>query len=419
MAKQKFEYLIVGAGILGSAVAYHLSKRLVEMNISPSIAVLDLDLEGEFSSTLKNAGGVRATWRNASNIQLCKYSIEFYEKISSEIGFKQKGYYWIHNEKTWEEMNNNMKLYQSLDLDIELVSKNKIKEILPFIDNTDGIFGLSISKNAGLIDHYSLREYFRKVAKENGVNFFDRQYVTSVEVSNGIGKKVLTKDFSHILKHNDSEKIKEILKDESKADTKINEFDFNTLINCTGAWSSKLSSLYGFDEDENKPRRRQLELISCPEIDLSNYGMIIDTSDIYFHSEGENILVGYSNMDEPFGVNFKFDFFSYDEESPFIKYVWKPLVKRSSLFENLKFIRGWAGIYGETPDRSGYIGKVPGLNNIFECVGHTGRGLMISYGASKALVDMIINGKTDNDLSFANALCRSRPDGPQYEELHL
>ena len=96
----EFDYIIIGAGILGSACAYSMSRKLETLGKRNRIAVLDLDLEGEFSSTLKNAGGVRATWRNEANIQLCNYSIGFYESIGKEIDFKQTGYYWLHNEQT-------------------------------------------------------------------------------------------------------------------------------------------------------------------------------------------------------------------------------------------------------------------------------------------------------------------------------
>lgn len=413
MSINKYDYLIIGAGILGSAVAYHLSKK------SDSIAVVDVDLDGEYSSTLKNAGGVRATWRNSSNIQLCNYSIKFYETISDKISFKQKGYYWLHNKHSLKEIEDNLENYNAHGLDIELVEKKDVSKILPFIRNLDEVEGLSISKSAGIIDHYSLREYYRRHARERGVKFFDRQFVYDVDVENKNAIKVYTRDFTESVKRKGSGYIKEILEEDTVDSVLEQEYKIKNLINCTGAWSARLSELFGYHEDRNKPRRRQIELINCPEIDLSEYGMVIDTSDIYFHQEGQNILVGYSNKDEPYGVNFNFDFFSYDENSPFVEYIWKPLVKRNTAFKNIRFIRGWAGVYGETPDRSGYIGNVPGFGNIFECVGHTGRGLMISYGAAKSLVDIMTKNRLSEDLSFASSLHRTRPSGPQYEELHL
>lgn len=160
-------------------------------------------------------------------------------------------------------------------------------------------------------------------------------------------------------------------------------------------------------------------VIKCAEVDLSPYGMIIDTSDIYFHYESGNILAGYSNMDEPYGYNFDFSFSGMTEGSPFVEYIWAPLWSRISAFEKVKFIRGWAGIYAETPDRSGYLGKVPGFENIYESVAHTGRGLMVSYGAAVALTDIVLEGKIRNNLQNAADLARSRPNGDLFEGLHL
>ena len=160
-------------------------------------------------------------------------------------------------------------------------------------------------------------------------------------------------------------------------------------------------------------------VMKCPDVDLSSYGMIIDTSDIYFHNESGNILAGYSNMDEPYGYNFEFSFGGLDEKSLFVKHIWVPLWKRISKFEKVKFIRGWAGIYAETPDRSGYLGKVPGLDNIYESIAHTGRGLMISYGAAVALSDLILEGEIREELRGAEDLSRNRPEGDLFEGLHL
>ena len=137
MGNNNYNYLIIGGGIIGCAIAYSLSSRLRKNNSSVSIALIDIDLEGGFSSTLKNAGGVRATWRNEVNIQLCSYSIDFYETISETVDFKQLGYYWLHDEKTWEEINNNYHKYLDYGIDIDLFGKNEIKKHLPFVDNLE------------------------------------------------------------------------------------------------------------------------------------------------------------------------------------------------------------------------------------------------------------------------------------------
>ena len=61
MGSHDLDFLFIGAGILGSAGAYALSKKLGERGVKAAVGVIDIDMEGEHSSTLKNAGGVRAT----------------------------------------------------------------------------------------------------------------------------------------------------------------------------------------------------------------------------------------------------------------------------------------------------------------------------------------------------------------------
>ncbi len=422
MADNNFDFLFIGGGILGSSGAMALSKKLEERGGKARIAVIDLDLDGEHSSTLKNAGGVRATWRNRANIELCKYSIDFYETIRDEVQFRELGYFWLHDQEWWQEVNGNYELYEEYKLSVELHSPQSVPEFLPLVDNLEGIAGLSISRKAGLIDHYSLREYYRREARKKGVFFFDNCLVNEVIVSDGSAKGVVA---SHLTRAdervgNKAEWVKAYLTGEETAiHAKEISFECGVLVNTAGAWSPIISRLYGFNDVEIKPRRRQMVVIRCPEVDLSAYGIVIDTSAVYLHKDADNILAGYSNMDEPYGYNLDFNFGGTEEDSLFTKYIWLPLYKRISKFERVKFLRGWAGLYAETPDRSGYLGKVPGLNNVYECGAHTGRGLMISYGAGTALADLIIDGKFREELRHAKDLARERQSGPLYEELHL
>lgn len=420
--ERSFDFLFTGAGILGSSAAYALSMELERRGERASIGVIDLDLEGEHSSTLKNAGGVRATWRNRANIELCKYSIDFYETISEVIQFREFGYYWMHDDVSWKEVNENHPLYVEYGLPVELHRPEDLKRIIPLVTNTEGIAGLSISRKAGLIDHYSLREYYRGSAKARGVKFISGFFINGVKVEGGRAAAVTAYDLGGLVKGQGGygDAAREILtKGAPDKDLPVAEFKCGTLINTAGAWAPVVSRLYGFEDDAIKPRRRQMVVIDAPDVDLSEYGMVIDTSDVYFHQEGTGILAGYSNMDEPAGYNFDFSFGGMSEESRFVKYIWEPLYSRMNGFEKVRLVRGWAGIYAETPDRSGYLGKVPGYGNIYECAGHTGRGLMISYGAGVALTDIILDGKPRRELKHAADLSRERKAGPLYEGLHL
>jgi sarcosine oxidase subunit beta len=422
MGDYSFDFLFIGGGILGSSGAMALSKGLEERGESVRIAVIDVDLEGEHSSTLKNAGGVRATWRNRANIELSKYSIDFFETIKDEIQFRELGYFWMHDEKWWQEIKRNHPLYEEYGLTVELHPREAVSEFLPFVDNLEGIAGLSISRNAGLIDHYSLREYYRREAKKRGVMFFDRLYVNNILLEDSRVTEVIA---SHQRKPIDNAKDKSELIKTYLVNEEIGysgeqvSFRCGALINTAGAWSPRISRLYGFNDEEIKPRRRQMVVMRSPDVDLSPYGMIIDTSHVYFHKDAENILAGYSNTDEPYGYNIEFNFGGMDEGSPFVKYIWLPLYNRISRFERIKFIRGWAGLYAETPDRSGYLGRVPGFMNVYECGAHTGRGLMVSYGAGTALSDLILDGKFREELRHAEDFSRERPSGDLFEELHL
>lgn len=422
MSDYNFDFLFIGGGILGSSGAMAISKRLAERGESAGIAVVDVDLEGEYSSTLKNAGGVRATWRNRANIELCKYSIDFYETIRDEIQFRELGYFWMHDAPSWQEVKKNHPLYMEYKLSVELHSPGAVPQFLPFVDNLEGIAGLSISRKAGLIDHYSLREYYRREARKNGVVFFDGCCVKRIVVEDGKATEVIADRLGELSENSESksEAIKTFLiNGEIGLTGEEISLKCGVVINTAGAWAPRISKLYGFNDEQIKPRRRQMVVIHCPDLDLSSYGMIIDTSNVYFHKDAENILAGYSNMDEPYGYNFEFDFGGMGEESPFVRYIWLPLYNRISRFERVKFLRGWAGLYAETPDRSGYLGRVPGFRNVYECAAHTGRGLMISYGAGTALSDLILDGRFREELSHANDMSRERPSGELFEELHL
>jgi glycine/D-amino acid oxidase-like deaminating enzyme len=126
-------------------------------------------------------------------------------------------------------------------------------------------------------------------------------------------------------------------------------------------------------------------------------------------------MAGYSIPDESPGFDF-----DYDGAEFFESFVWPRLAHRASSFERCGHVRGWAGLYAVTPDRSGIAGRVDGFANLFEAHSFTGRGVMQSWAVGQALAELVATGHyTGIDLT---PLTRTRFTDPSrwvVEELHI
>lgn len=377
--KGRYDILIIGGGIIGSSIAMSLSDKK-----RGRIAIIDPDLSGIFSSSENNAGGVRATWWDEVNILLSLYSINFFEKIAGEVGFRQAGYLWLHGTDTWRRAEAMITFQSRFGLNIETLSPADLPRRAPEINNISDIAGATFSPKDGLINPNLLRNYYRRAAAENGVEFLDRFFVkrTILEKKRVKGVECIR------LVDPDEDVLEELLSKGGLDGNYTTEmYGCDILINAAGAWAPIVAQMYDSSVPSH-PVRRQVSVTHSPDVDLSQYGMIVDTTGLYFHPEADNILAGYSIPDEPAGYNFKYDGYDF-----FLKEIWPRLYNRMSRLERLRHIRGWAGLYEVSEDKSAIIGKVSGLDNIYEVHSFSGRGVMQSYAAGLALAELIIDGR--------------------------
>ena len=149
---------------------------------------------------------------------------------------------------------------------------------------------------------------------------------------------------------------------------------------------------------------------------MTPYGMVVDTSRVYFHPEGGNILAGFVIKDEAPGYRFNYD------SDFFESFIWPALYNRSTRLERLKHISGWGGLYSYTPDTSGILGKIPGYQNLYEAHSFTGRGVMQSYGVALAISDLILDGRFRAIDAAALSRDRFKSSDPSvllHEGLHI
>lgn len=384
----EFDVLVIGAGLVGSSTAMHLAELGAK-----SVAVLDADLAGRLSSSELNAGGARATWDQPINAELARDSIRYLKQHKDEVGFRECGYLWMHSPQQWEgAIARAERLSKRYDLGIEKLSVQQLQERLPFIDKTDDLAGATLSPQDGLFNPNLLKLQMRDRAKAKGVEFLEGHRVHAIRATDA---KVEV-DCHRVPPKNEGE-LKDFYERAPEDDPKNPEqrtLKGKILVNCAGPWAARIASLYG-EKAHTKAVRRQVSIFDCREVDISHYGMMVDTSGVYFHPEATNILGGFADHNEPYAYNLDYDGQTFFEEK-----IWMPLYNRSSKFEQLKHITGWGGLYEVTPDMTAVLGHVPGRKNIFENHGYSGRGAMQSYAAGRGLAELIQTGKFQTlDLS--------------------
>ncbi|MEO5970457.1 MAG: FAD-binding oxidoreductase [Bdellovibrionia bacterium] len=414
---QQVETLIIGAGVIGSSVAMHLAKAGMT-----DIRVIDFDLEGSLSSSELNAGGVRATWVQPLNIQLSKASIDYFASVAEDVGYKACGYLWLHSSSRFDAALKARETQVKMGWPVDVLDLAALKRHAPFIDKTDGIAGAIFGPRDGLINPNLLKSHYRNLGRALGVIYDDRTLLRAVEFTvNGARPiKAIAERFENVMSH--ETKLEILSKDRFKTQglkesppvygRQVIEYQAERIINCAGPWAAQIADILNY-KSPAYPLRRQVCIFDCKDLDLTPYGMIVDTSGVYFHPEATNGLAGYASLAEPPGINY-----AYDGEKLFMDVIWPSLYERSSCFERLKHITGWSGLYEVSPDDCAILGPVsynlgPAGNSgssvrlkdrVFEAHSFSGHGVMQSYSAGLALSERIIRGRFETiDLSCMSA----------------
>jgi glycine/D-amino acid oxidase-like deaminating enzyme len=401
---EHYDVILVGGGIIGSSAAMALAERRLK------VAVVDIDLSGRLSSSEKNAGGVRATWWQPVNIELCRASIDYYRSIRDEVGFRQKGYLWMYGDRAWEGACEHLELQRSLGQPIEVLTAAQVHDRIPEIDKLDGIAGATFSPEDGLINPNLLKQHYRSRSREGGAVYLDRVYVHAAAVDSG---EIRLQCWQASDALSDDALIRLMSEDERGEPQAGSLFEFRgrTVAITSGAWSDNALRLFGL-RNYTEPVRRQICVVDNRQTNFADHGMIVDTSGLYFHNEGAHILAGYSPPDTPPGHHF-----NYDGEPFFLDEIWPRMYARMSCCERLRHITGWAGLYEVSPDRSAIIGRAAPL--IYEAHSFSGRGVMQSYGAGQALAELIADGRYSRFDAAALSRDRFERGARVTEELHI
>jgi glycine/D-amino acid oxidase-like deaminating enzyme len=360
---QTADVVIIGGGIVGSSIAYHLTT-----NGCRNVVVIERESSQGKGSTGKSMGGVRAQFSTPVNIQMSLYSIPFYASFEERVGhpcdYRPQGYLFCATDsKHMAYLRRNYAQQVEMGLkDVCLVAGDEICKMFPQL-RSDDILGGSFCSTDGFVDPYSAMIGFMACAADHGAVLWKGAEVTG-----------LAKDARGI----------------ASVETSRGIVSSRKVVNCAGPWAASVAKIAGIDLPV-EPLRRMLVPTEPFDEFPHTAPMIVDMSNgFHFRPEARGFLLAWNDPEQTPGFDADFD-------PAFIEKILTRAANRVPCFADLPVNpkRAWAGLYEMTPDHHPILGEAPDVPGFFLANGFSGHGVMHAPATGKILSDLILTGKTD------------------------
>ncbi len=358
--KKTADIVIIGGGIIGLSIAYHLAVQK-----AGNIIVLERDLLAQASTGL-SLGGIRQQFSHPANIRLSQASLkvfeEFEQNFAIDINFRQVGYlFLVQQPDTWKNFLSAIEVQKELGVPVEVLSPNEIKKGWPYI-NTDGLQGGTFGPADGYADPYQAAMGYAKACRKLGVEIHEKTEVTDL-----------------IVHSNRMTGVK----------TSSDNIPAPVVVNAAGAWAAQVGKMAGLDLPV-KPYRRQAFMTKAFDSIPKPVPLVIDQDKaFYFRGEDPGIIMGRSDPHEPSS-------FRTHTDREFLEKVIEAAVLRAPILEQARILRGWGGLYAITPDSNPVIDVLP-IGGLYCAVGFSGHGFQHGPAVGQIMADLILKGETSFD----------------------
>jgi sarcosine oxidase subunit beta len=365
--KTSADCVILGGGVVGTAVAYYLAKRGMR-----DVIVLERDYLAS-GATGRCGGGIRQQWSTEPNTKLAIESVALWRSLEAELDadveFLQGGYLVLaYTDEDVDQFEKNVSLQRGLGLNVEILSPSDINSAVTPHLNTDGVRMATWCSDDASANPFLTTKAYADAARRLGVKVELFTPARRILVEGG---RV------------------------SGVETARGTISCPAVVNAAGSHSVLLARTAGVELPVTPFRREilvtePLERFFDPMIISFSYG-------IYFRQTKHGAVIGgFADPDEPEGFN----------ETSSLEFLVEMATKLRHLMpilEPVKVVRQWAGLYDITPDAQPILGVTDSVAGLFQASGFSGHGFMIAPKVADLLAQAIVGDKPELDIERLNA----------------
>ncbi len=379
------QVVIIGGGIIGCSVAYHLCK------LGLTDVVL-LERKSLTSGTTWHAAGLVGQLRATQNLtRLAQYTTTLLQELEAETGqatgFKQTGSLAIaNNAERFEELRRGASMAKCFGLEVEVIGPREAAELWPLMNAKDLVGGVYLPGD-GQTNPTDTTQAYAKGAKMRGARIFENVKVTGLHQKDGRASGVATE---------------------------YGDIHSEYVVNCAGMWARQVGRLAGVSIPLHAAEH--FYVVTEPIAGLaSGLPTLRDPgSATYFKEEVGCVLAGFFELQaKPWGrggeaVPEDFAFGIFGEDWDHLEEVFNQAMHRLPALETAGIKLFLNGPESFTPDDRYHLGEAPELKNFYVAAGFNSIGIQSSGGAGKVLAEWIAHGYPPVDLWDVD-IRRNRP----------
>ncbi|HNS35234.1 MAG TPA: FAD-binding oxidoreductase [Mesotoga sp.] len=356
IVKSRYKVVVIGGGVIGTAVAFYLAKNGVS-----DVVVLEKDYLSS-GSTGRCGGGIRQQWSERMNVRLAMRSVEHFKRFESEVGFDieyfQGGYLLLaYTEEEVLLFERNTKMQQEENLDVELLSKNEASSRFSFIDMS-GVRAAAYCSSDGHANPHLTTFAYARAAERMGVEVLTH---TSAE-------KIITEDG----------RIVAVQTSKGKIETEV-------VVNAAGGYSHEVGAMAGV-ELPTESYRHQIFVTEPLEHIMDPLVISFENNFYIRQTKAGNFIMGQGDKDELPGHN-------VTPTWKFLREMTEKMPKFFPFLRDVRVLRHWAGLYNMSPDAQPIIDRAVDIDNFYYAIGFSGHGFMLAPAVGEAVAEWIVHGE--------------------------